>query len=248
MEQQETLAVLSALVAAKGANDMPLTTQLTTTTALVVSLVAAPLYAQDPNSDTSNTQAQTTQDEAEETSKTSGENAAADKSNSAEAEGGLLVVRVGDEDINRSDVSGAISALPPQLRQQPPELLVPMAVNQLIAKELIYKAALADKLNEDSEVVALMEEARSANEKDAMIQVWLQRELGNRVSGETIEAKYEEIKANSDQEIPPLEAVRAQIEQQLRQEAFADVEEDLRKDVEIVYYGSDGKPQTASSD
>lgn len=227
---------------------MPLTTQLTTTTALVVSLIAAPLYAQDSNSDTSGTQTQTTQNEAGETSKTSGENAAADNSNSAEAEGGLLVVRVGDEDISGSDVSGAISALPPQLRQQPPELLVPMAVNQLIAKELIYKAALADKLNEDSEVVALVEEARSANEKDAMIQVWLQRELGNRVSDETIEAKYEEIKANSDQEIPPLEAVRAQIQQQLRQEAFSDVEEDLRKDVEIVYYGPDGKPQTASSD
>ena len=227
---------------------MPLTTQLTTTTALVVSLIAAPLYAQDSNSDTSGTQTQTTQNEAGETSKTSGENAAADNSKAAEAEGSLLVVRVGDEDINRSDVSGAISALPPQLRQQPPELLVPMAVNQLIAKELIYKAALADKLNEDSEVVALVEEARSANEKDAMIQVWLQRELGNRVSDETIEAKYEEIKANSDQEIPPFEAVRAQIQQQLRQEAFSDVEEDLRKDVEIVYYGPDGKPQTASSD
>mgnify|MGYP003135604647 FL=1 len=227
---------------------MPLTTQLTTTTALVVSLIAAPLYAQDSNSDTSGTQTQTTQNEAGETSKTSGENAAADNSKAAEAEGSLLVVRVGDEDINRSDVSGAISALPPQLRQQPPELLVPMAVNQLIAKELIYKAALADKLNEDSEVVALVEEARSANEKDAMIQVWLQRELGDRVSDESVEAKYEEIKANSEQEIPPFEAVRAQIEQQLRQEAFSNVEEDLRKDVEIVYYGPDGKPQTASSD
>lgn len=227
---------------------MPLTTQLTTTTALVVSLAAAPLYAQDSNSDASNTQSQSTQSETGEASKTSDKNAAANSSNAAEADAGLLVVRVGDEDITRSDVSGAISALPPQIRQQPPELLVPMAVNQLIAKELIYKAALADKLNEDAEVVALVEEARSQNEKDAMIQVWLQRELGDRVTDEAVEAKYEEIKANSEQEIPPLDAVRAQIEQQLRQEAFSDVEEDLRKNVEIVYYGSDGKPQTASSD
>ncbi|MEX3316961.1 hypothetical protein [Sulfitobacter sp. PS-8MA] len=225
---------------------MPLTTQLTTTTALVVSLVAAPLYAQDSQSDTSNTETQAMQNEAGETGKTAGENTMADNSDSADA--GLLVVRVGDKDISRSDVSGAISALPPQLRQQPPELLVPMAVNQLIAKELIYQAALADKLNEDSEVVALVEEANSANEKDAMVQVWLQRELGNRVTDQSVEAKYDEIKSNSEQEIPPLEAVRAQIEQQLRQEAFSDVEEDLRKDVEIVYYGPDGKPQTASSD
>lgn len=229
---------------------MALTTQLTTTTALVVSLVAAPLYAQDASSDTSDTQTQTqtSSNEAGGTSKTSDENTKADNSDSAKADGGLLVVRVGETDINRSDVSGAISALPPQLRQQPPELLVPMAVNQLIAKELIYKAALADKLNEDSEVVALVEEAHSENEKDAMVQVWIERELGDRVTDETVQAKYEEIKANSDQEIPPLEAVRAQIEQQLRQEAFSDVEEDLRKDVEIVYYGSDGKPQTASSE
>lgn len=225
---------------------MPLTTQLTTTTALVVSLVAAPLYAQDSQSDTSNTETQAMQNEAGETGKTAGEDTTADNSDAANA--GPLVVRVGDQDISRSDVSGAISALPPQLRQQPPELLVPMAVNQLIAKELIYQAALAEKLNEDSEVVALVEEANSANEKDAMVQVWLQRELGNRVTDQSVEAKYEEIKSNSEQEIPPLEAVRAQIEQQLRQEAFSDVEEDLRKDVEIVYYGPDGKPQTASSD
>ena len=227
---------------------MPLTTKLTTTTALVVSLAAAPLYAQDSNRDASNPQSQSTQSDNGEASKTTEKNAAANSSNSLEADAGLLVVRVGDEDITRSDVSGAISALPPQIRQQPPELLVPMAVNQLIAKELIYKAALEDKLNEDAEVVALVEEAGSQNEKDAMIQVWLQRELGDRVTDEAVEAKYEEIKANSEPEIPPLDAVRAQIEQRLRQEAFSDVEEDLRKNVEIVYYGSDGKPQTASSD
>jgi len=42
--------------------------------------------------------------------------------------------------------------------------------------------------------------------------------------------------------------VRAQIEQQLCQEAFVGLEEDLRSDVEIVYYGPDGKPQAARSD
>jgi hypothetical protein len=203
---------------------MRLTTHLTITTALVVSLAAAPLYAQETDSASSNDASST--------------NASENK----------LIVRVGDADIRGSDISGAISLLPPQLQQQPPEMLVPMAVNQLIARELILKAAMADNLAEDAEVVALVDEAQMASEQDAMVQVWLQRELAGRVTDQDVQAKYDEIKANSEQEIPPLEAVRAQIEQQLRQEAFIVLEEDLRKDVEIVYYGPDGKPQTASSD
>lgn len=234
---------------------MTLTTKLTTTTALVMSLFAAPLSAQETDSSKSDTPAQTTQNNSDSSSNAStdkstasSDSSVADDADTADGDAGVLVVRVGDADISRSDVSGAISALPPQLRQQPPEMLVPMAVNQLIARELIYKAASDEKLADDPEVVALVEEARSANEKDAMIQVWLQRELGKRVTDEDVEAKYDEIKANSGEKIPPLDAVRAQIEQQLRQDAFGSVEDDLRKEVEIVYYGSDGKPQTASSD
>lgn len=203
---------------------MRLTTHLTITTALVVSLAAAPLYAQETDSASSN------------------------DASSANASENMVIVRVGDADIRGSDISGAISLLPPQLQQQPPEMLVPMAVNQLIARELILKAAMADNLAEDAEVVALVDEAQMASEQDAMVQVWLQRELAGRVTDQDVQAKYDETKANSEQEIPPLEAVRAQIEQQLRQEAFIVLEEDLRKDVEIVYYGPDGKPQTASSD
>jgi hypothetical protein len=189
-----------------------------------VSLAAAPLYAQETDSASSN------------------------DASSANASEDMVIVRVGDADIRGSDISGAISLLPPQLQQQPPEMLVPMAVNQLIARELILKAAMADNLAEDAEVVALVDEAQMASEQDAMVQVWLQRELAGRVTDQDVQAKYDEIKAKSEQETPPLEAVRAQIEQQLRQEALIVLEEDLRKDVEIVYYGPDGKPQTASSD
>ncbi len=227
---------------------MRLTTHLTTTTALVVSLAAAPLYAQETDSSTSDTQTQTTQTTSGENANAGTDNASSNDASSANAGEDMVIVRVGDADIRGSDISGAISLLPPQLQQQPPEMLVPMAVNQLIARELILKAAIADNLAEDPEVVALVDEAQMASEQDAMVQVWLQRELDGRVTDENVQAEYDEIKANSEQEIPPLEAVRAQIEQQLRQEAFMGLEEDLRKDVEIVYYGPDGKPQTASSD
>lgn len=225
---------------------MQLTTHLTTTTALVVSLAAAPLFAQETDT-MPEAQSETSQT-------TSGDNASSGNSDSDMASDGattgedMVVVRVGEADIRGSDISQVISILPPQMQQQPPEILVPMAVNQLIARELILRAAMAENLDEDPEVAALVEESRMANEQDAMVQIWLQRELGARVTNSDIQAKYDEIKANSEQEIPPLDAVSAQIEQQLRQEAFMNLEEDLRQDVEIVYYGPDGKPQTVSSD
>ncbi len=226
---------------------MRLTTHLTTTTALVVSLAAAPLFAQETDSTASDPQTETTQSTSGDTA-ASGDAGGDMESGDAAAGENMVIVRVGDADIRGSDVSQVISLLPPQMQQQPPEMLVPMAVNQLIARELILRAAMADNLEEDPEVTALVEESQSAIEQDAMVQVWLQRELGARVTDSDIQAKYDEIKANSEQEIPPLDAVRAQIEQQLRQEAFMGLEEDLRQDVEIVYYGPDGKPQTASSD
>jgi hypothetical protein len=227
---------------------MRLTTHLTTTTALVVSLATAPLSAQETDSKTSETQTQTTQTDSGENTNAGSDGASSNDASSANVGEDMVVVRVGDTDILGSDISGVISLLPPQLQQQPPEMLVPMAVNQLIARELILKAAIAENLAEDPEVVALVDEAKMASEQDAMVQIWLDRELSGQVTDAEIQAKYEEIKAATDQDIPPLDAVRDQIEIQLRQEAFAGIQENLRKDVIITYYGPDGNPQAASSD
>ncbi len=226
---------------------MRLTTHLTTTTALVVSLAAAPLYAQETNNSASDTQSDT-QTESNQSAQTGTDGTTANDTGGSEMGDDMLIVTVGDADILGSDVSEAISLLPPQVREQPPEMLVPMAVNQLIARELILKAAMAENLNEDPEVVALVADSQNASEQDAMVHVWLQRKLGESVTDQEVQAKYDEIKTNTDQEIPPLDAVRPQIEQQLRQEAFAGIQEDLSKDVEIVYYGPDGNPQKATSE
>lgn len=243
---------------------MRLTSQLTTTTALVALLAATPLYAQSTDSSTSDTQAQSSQSDTN--SRSSGNasnnaasgtnsNAESDTGDSAAAEAGgagsnenMVIVTVGDTEILGSDVSTAISMLPPQMRQQPPEMLVPMAVNQLISRELILREAMAENLKEDPEVIALVTAAQNASEEDAMVQVWLQRKLDESVTDQKVQQMYDEIKANTDQELPPLEDVRVQIEQQLRQDAFTTLQEELRSDVEIVFYGPDGKPQTASSD
>ncbi len=222
---------------------MRLTTQLTTTSAMILTLAAAPLYAQDSDAaakDSPGTDAQAASDG-------TGDTATTNNSESGMSDD-MLVVTVGDKDILGSDVSAAISVLPPQLRQQPPAMIVPMAINQLIARQLILDAAMHENYAEDPEVIALVDEAQSATQEDAMVQVWLDRELGKMVTDAEIQAEYEEIKAGTDQDIPPLHAVRAQIEQQLRQEAFSGIQENLREDVMITYYGPDGKPQTASSE
>lgn len=216
---------------------------LMTTSALVVSLAALPVIAQETSDSASETQSDESQ-----SAQSGGDDAMTSGTNGSEMGEDMLLVTVGDADISSSDVTAAISALPPQLRQQPPEMLVPMAVNQLIARELMLKAAIAEELADDPEVLALVAEAQNASKQEAMVRVWLQRKLSERVTDERVESKYEEIKADSEQEIPPLDAVRAQIEQQLRQDAFTGIQEELRQDVEIVYYGPDGKPQTASAD
>lgn len=219
------------------------TIKLTTTSALVLSLAASPLFAQSAtDTGTKDTSAQSQNAES-----TGTDQATTDSSNGDQSGEDILIVTVGDKDILSSDVSAAISLLPPQFRQQPREMLIPMAINQLIARELILRAAMAENLDKDPEVVALVGDAQQANEQDAMIQVWLRRELDERVTDKEIQAEYDEVKASTEQEIPPLEAVRAQIEQQLRQQAFSGLQENLREDVMITYYGPDGTPTTASS-
>lgn len=226
---------------------MQLTTYLTTTSALILSLAVAPLHAQESDTTNQNADAQAksdTMDKADAGSGTANNSDNGSTGMNADA----LVVTVGDKDILGSDVSAAISLLPPQLRQQPPAMIVPMAVNQLIARELILDAAMAENFGEDPEVIALVDEAQNATQEDAIVQVWLDRKLDEQVTDKEIKAEYEEIKAGTDQAIPPLEDVSAQIEQQLRQEAFAGIQQNLREDVMITFYGPDGKPQTATSE
>ena len=48
-----------------------------------------------------------------------------------------LIATVGGTEIRGSDLMTVIGALPPQLRSQPPQMLVPIALEQLIMRELI---------------------------------------------------------------------------------------------------------------
>ncbi|ETX26826.1 hypothetical protein [Roseivivax isoporae] len=236
---------------------MPQKTLLTATSALVMTLAVGPISAQESGQANAASGDAQTQDQTAQSGKNTGpahetaDGQSVDTASAADGsrpESNALVVTVGDTDILSSDVSRQISMLPPQIRQQPPAMLVPMAINQLIMRELIVQAAMTENLDEDPEVIALVDDAERASTQDAVVQVWLERALAERVTEEEVRAEYEEIKANTEQDLPPFKAVRAQIEQQLRQEAFAGLQENLREDVQITYYRPDGEPRTASSD
>ena len=152
------------------------------------------------------------------------------------------VATVGDAEIRGSDVMAVIGMLPPQLQQQPPQMLVPMALQQLILRELILQEARGQNLAEDPEVIALVESSSQAAQEDAMVQVWLNRQMANVVTDEAVQQTYEAAQAQGQQELPPIEEVRPQIEQQLRQQAMQDIQMRLREGADIVLYDPTGQP------
>lgn len=160
----------------------------------------------------------------------------------ADQQADAVVATVGGSEIRGSDVMTVIGMLPPQLQSQPPQMLVPMALQQLILRELIIEEARSQNLADDPEVVALVESSSQEAEEDAMVQVWLDREMENVVTDEAVQQAYEDAQAQGEQELPPLEEVRPQIEQHLQQQAMQDIQARLRQDAEIVLYDPTGRP------
>lgn len=153
-----------------------------------------------------------------------------------------LVATVGETEITGADVAAVIDTLPPQLRQQPPQLLLPMAVDSLVLRELVVQDARAQGLAEDPDVQELVAGATEGAEDDALLQVYLSREIDERVTDEAVQGVYDDLTQNAEGEVPPLEQVRPQIEQRLGQDALAELRAELGSDVEIVFYGPDGQP------
>lgn len=153
-----------------------------------------------------------------------------------------LVATVGGAEIRGSDVMTVIGMLPPQLQSQPPQMLVPMALDQLILRELILEDARGRGLESDPEVQSLVEGAMQGAQDDAIVQVWLDRETAGAVTEEAIQESYAAAQAQGQQNLPPLEEVRPQIEQYLLQQALQDIQARLRQDAEIVFYDPTGRP------
>jgi hypothetical protein len=156
----------------------------------------------------------------------------------------MVVAKVGDREIRQSDVMTVIGLLPPQLQQQPPEMLIPIALDQLVMRELILQKAKEAGLENDPAVAALAQGASERAKEDAMVQVWLNRELGKAVTDAEVQKTYEAVKQQMGDQTPTMEVMRPQIEQELRQQAFLDLSEDLQAGAEITLYGPDGQPLT----
>jgi hypothetical protein len=153
-----------------------------------------------------------------------------------------LVAKVGDREIRRSDVLTVIGALPPQLQQQPPEMLIPIALDQLVMRELILQEAKEAGLESDPAVSAQGSSAR--DKEDAMVEAWLEKELGDAVTEEKVQQAYDTVKQQMGDQAPDVETVRPQIEQELREQAFLDLSRDLQESAEITLYGPDGQAVT----
>ncbi len=165
---------------------------------------------------------------------------------SGQTEGGpqqdQVVATVGETEIRGSDVMTVIGLLPPQMQSQPPQMLVPMALQQLILRELILEEARAQNLSDDPDVVALVEGSAQTAEEDAMVKVWLDRELADVVTDESVQQVYEQAQAQGQQDLPPIEEARPQIEQLLMQQAMQEIQSRLRQGAEIVLYDPAGQP------
>ena len=162
-----------------------------------------------------------------------------------QAEGGqedTLVATVGDAEIRGSDVLTVIGMLPPQMQSQPPQMLVPIALEQLILRELILEQARAANLAQDPEVIALVEGTAQGAEEDAMVQVWVDRELAGAVTDAEVERVYGTLQPQGQQPVPPMSELRPQIEQHLRQQAMQDIRDSLREGADIVFYDPSGQP------
>ncbi|SFG81090.1 hypothetical protein SAMN04488020_10474 [Palleronia marisminoris] len=155
-----------------------------------------------------------------------------------------LIVTVGDAEITASDVQTAIEAFPPQLAQQvPPEQLISVAVDQLVLRELILQRAEQENLSEDPEVQQMIEDNGERSREDAIVQVYVQRAMDEAISDEAVQGAYDEATSQTEQELPPIDQVRPQIEQQLRQERLGALRQELiGQGTEITFYDEQGQP------
>lgn len=153
-----------------------------------------------------------------------------------------LVATVDEAEIRGSDVMTVIGLLPPELAAQPQEMLVSMAMEQLILRELILEEARGQNLAEDPEVQSLVEGSMAGAEEDAMVQVWIDREMQGAVTDEAVQQVYSDLQASSQQEVPPLEQIRPQIEQHLRQQNMQEIAMRLQEGADIVFYDASGQP------
>ena len=152
-----------------------------------------------------------------------------------------LVATVGDTEIRQSDVLTAIEGLPAGVQQTPPQMLLPAVVDQLIMRRLIVEEARAEGLESDSEVQELVETDSDSAMEQALVEVWLKRELGERVTDADVDKAVEEMQARNP-DMGDTATIVPQVRQALQVQAMTDIGDELRQDAEITFYDPSGQP------
>lgn len=115
--------------------------------------------------------------------------------------GDPVVARVDGEPITVSELMAAVQELPPQLRQQPPQRLLPVLLDQLITQRALVIAARRAGLDRDEDLRARVRRV----EEQELQQALLAREVGNRVTDAMVREAYDRQVASR----PPEEEIRA---------------------------------------
>jgi peptidyl-prolyl cis-trans isomerase C len=98
-----------------------------------------------------------------------------------------VVARVGDAEILAGDVAAAYADLPAEYRQMPFAVLYPQLLNQLVNRQLMLKAGLAEKLDEDEAIRASVREF----EDFAIQRAYLERYVARVVDEAAVRKEYD---------------------------------------------------------
>jgi peptidyl-prolyl cis-trans isomerase C len=101
-----------------------------------------------------------------------------------------VIATVNNQPIHMSDVQSAGASLPAQMQQLPPQQLFPLLVNQLIDRKALLVAATAEKLQNDPQVAAAMQEAADEKLENAYVQQQVAPQVTDAAIAAAYKAKY----------------------------------------------------------
>lgn len=112
---------------------------------------------------------------------------AAAATTTATADPAAVVARIGEAEITNADVTAAYQDLPAQYRQLPLATLYRQLLNQLVNRQLMLRAGLAQKLDEDAAILAEIRQFRDF----AIQRAYLDRYLKSKVTDAVLRAEYD---------------------------------------------------------
>lgn len=141
----------------------------------------------------------------------------------ADGEDRVLATVNGDE-IRQSDVDRVLETLPPQVRSMPPQMIMPMVLDQVISGKVISQQAYSQNLQDDPEV----KEALKRAEERIVQNVYLNRQVEERLTPARVEEAYQDWRAEN----PPQPEVEAR-------HILVASEDEARKVIERIKGGED---------